>query len=189
MQEVEAVKTKEDITHVERLLRRHKGDLYGDLWRIGVNLALRISDLLSIKYTDIDWERAEYQLTERKTQKTRTIRLNPTALRLIEQRHKAKPEDTYLFQVHSNRSASLPPKPIGRITVAKAFKEIGEMVSLGIKLGTHSMRKSRGWAMYSDGVPIEMIAKVLNHSSPSVTMAYLGITKQEVLQTYLDYEL
>ncbi len=35
MKEVEAVKTKEDIAHVERLLRRHKSDLYGDLWRIG----------------------------------------------------------------------------------------------------------------------------------------------------------
>jgi integrase len=71
--------------------------------------------------------------------------------------------------------------------VAKAFSEVGSIV--GVKLGTHSMRKSRGWAMYSDGVPIEMIAKVLNHSSPSVTMAYLGITKKQVMDTYLEYEL
>jgi site-specific recombinase XerD len=43
--------------------------------------------------------------------------------------------------------------------------------------------------MYDDGVPIETIAKVLNHSSPTTTMAYIGITKEQVLQTYDDYEL
>jgi len=43
--------------------------------------------------------------------------------------------------------------------------------------------------MYSDGVPVEMISKVLNHSTTAVTMRYLGITKEEVLQTYVDYKL
>ena len=35
----------------------------------------------------------------------------------------------------------------------------------------------------------EMISKLLNHSSPSVTMSYLGITKDNVLATYEEYEL
>ena len=43
--------------------------------------------------------------------------------------------------------------------------------------------------MFTDGVPIEKISKVLNHSAPAVTMAYLGITKEEILDTYLAYEL
>jgi hypothetical protein len=44
-------------------------------------------------------------------------------------------------------------------------------------------------AMYSDGVPIEKIAKVLNHSNTSSTLRYLGITQEQVLQTFDDYEL
>lgn len=189
MNEVEAVKTKAEIEYVELLLRKHFGDVYGDLWRLGVNVALRISDLLAIKYSELDMERQEFQLLERKTGKRRTVRLNQTALRIIQRRRQQQPNDIYLFQVHSNRTASLAPKPIGRTTVAKRFKEVGAMPTVGVKLGTHSMRKSRGWAMYSDGMPIEMIAKVLNHSSPVVTMTYLGITKADVLQTYSDYEL
>ena len=44
--------------------------------------------------------------------------------------------------------------------------------------------------MYADGVPIEKIAKVLNHSNTTSTLRYLGwITKEEVLRTYDDYEL
>lgn len=37
--------------------------------------------------------------------------------------------------------------------------------------------------------PIEKISKVLNHSATAVTMRYLGITNQEVLDTYDEYEL
>jgi integrase len=186
MKEVEAIKSKEEIVIIERLLRTHHGDLYGDVWRIGVNLSLRISDLLAIRYADLDLNNYLYAAKESKTGKARLIRLNNTALALIQDRRKKHPSDTFLFQVHSNRTAGTV-KPVSRISVARVFKDVGDR--LGINLGTHSMRKSRGWAMFSDGVPIEKISKVLNHSAPAVTMAYLGITKKEILDTYLAYEL
>jgi site-specific recombinase XerD len=54
---------------------------------------------------------------------------------------------------------------------------------------TQSMRKSRGMDMYKDGVTVEKIAKVLNHSNTTSTLRYLGITQEDVLKTYDDYEL
>lgn len=179
---VEAVKTKEDITKVESLLRKHSGEIYGDIWRVGVNLALRISDLLTIQFNDI--KNGSLTLVEGKTNKKRVLRVNKTAQALIDSRKQRHPDHMFLFQVESNRAKG---KAISRETVARKFKEIGEIVD--IQLGTHSMRKSRGWAMYADGVSIEKIAMVLNHSTPAVTMRYLGITQEEVLQTYDDYEL
>jgi len=184
MRTVEAVKTKQEIAKVEELLRKHRGDLYADLWRIGVNMSLRISDLLQIKYEDLKLPKRLYETVEGKTGKKRFIRLNETVINLIKQRRKLHPTDTYLFEVHSNRAKD---KPVSRVSVARVFKEIGEVI--GVPLGTHSMRKSRGWAMHSDGVPIEKIAKVLNHSTPAQTMHYLGITHEEVLETYDTYEL
>ena len=188
MNEVEAVKTKAEIEQIESLLTKHNSSaIYGDVWRFGVNTALRITDLLSLKYSEMDIEGKQFELVEKKTSKRRAVGLNATALRIIERRRKAEPTDIYLFQSHSNRTASMEPKPLNRVTVARAFKEIGEIMK--VKLGTHSMRKSRGWAMHKDRVPIEMIAKVLNHSSPVVTMRYLGITQADVMKTYDDYEL
>lgn len=184
MKTVEAVKTKQDIERVEVLLRKHRGDLYGDLWRIGVNMSLRISDLLQIKYEDLNLKKRLFETTEGKTGKKRAIRLNETAIKIIQKRRKLYPTDTYLFEVHSNRAKG---RPISRVSVARIFKEIGEIID--VPLGTHSMRKSRGWAMHSDGVPIEKISKVLNHSNPAQTMTYLGITQEEVLETYDTYEL
>ena len=187
MNEVEAVKTKEEIAAVEGLLKRRHGQIYADIWRFGLNVALRIGDLRMVTYADLDTQNRLYSLYEEKTDKKRQIRLNTKALEVIERRRKEYPDDTYLFQPHCNRTKNKETKPITRVSVSRAIKDAGER--LGLKINTHSMRKSRGWAMFSDGVPVEMIAKVLNHSTPATTMRYLGITRQEVLKTYDLYEL
>ena len=184
MNEVEAVKTRNEIAAIEALLRKHHGELYADIWKIGLNLSLRISDLLAIKFNDLDLDRREFVLLEGKTGKKRTIRLNDTALKIIKRRQKEYPTDAFLFQVHSNRAEG---KPISRNSVSRAFKDAGDRI--GLRINTHSMRKSRGYVMFSDGVPIEKVSKVLNHSHPAVTMRYLGITNKEVLDSYDEYEL
>ncbi len=71
------------------------------------------------------------------------------------------------------------------MAVANAFKAVGNEMSL--QLGTHSMRKTRGWLMYNGGSSIELICKVLNHSSPAVTVVYIGITQTEVDATYHEF--
>ena len=176
--------TKNEIDMVNAVLIKKYPSIYADVWKVGVNLSLRISDLLEIKYSDLNLTDRSLKLTESKTGKQKFIRLNATAISIIEKRRLAYPSDTWLFQVRSNRAAF---KPVSRVSVSRVFKEVGEL--LGLIINTHSMRKSRGMAMYNDGVPIEKIAKVLNHTSITSTLRYLGITKEEVLQTYDDYEL
>lgn len=177
------VADKNQIAMIHTLLKKNAGDLYADIWKIGLNLSLRIGDLLKLKYADLDLEKRELRLTETKTGKTKCIRLNPAAVEAILRRLKHHP-DVYLFQVNCSRAKN---KPISRVAVSKAFKEAGDV--LGLAINTHSMRKSRGMAMFRDGVPVEKIAKVLNHSNTSSTLRYLGITQEEVLKTYDDYEL
>lgn len=176
--------SKSEIDMVHAALSKKYPDIYADIWKIGVNLSLRIGDLLKLKYADFNLTERTLELTEEKTSKSKLIRLNNTVINIIQERRKRYPTDIWLFQVHSNRANN---NPISRISVSRTFKECGDM--LGLNINTHSMRKSRGMALYKDGVPIEKIAKVLNHSNTSTTMAYLGITKEEVLQTYDDYEL
>lgn len=186
MKEVEAVKSQEDLTTIHNLLRKHGNQDYADIWKLGLNIALRISDLLSIRTDHINLERRELELIESKTGKNRLIRLNETAIRIIKRRQEANPDNVYLFQSNRYRTNGVP-KPLTRAPVARKFKEIGEIV--GIRLGTHSLRKSRAYMMHKAGVSIEQIARVLNHSSPAVTMAYIGLTKEETLKTYDDFEL
>jgi integrase len=176
--------SKSEIDLIHALLSKKFGQLYADIWKVGVNLSLRISDLLTLQYKDLNLADRSLQLVEQKTGKQKLIRLNSAAIAVIERRKQEHPSDNWLFQVHSNRAKD---KPISRVSVSRVLKEAGDM--LGLAINTHSMRKSRGMAMYKDGVPVEKIAKVLNHSNTTSTLRYLGITKEEVLKTYDDYEL
>ena len=184
MLEVDSV-PREQIEQVERKLRKHYGDIYADVWVLGVNVALRISDLLSIRLADVVG-RDTLTLTEAKTGKVRLITLNARARDVIKRRAAANPHHEWLFQSTSNR-AKASCKPITRQAVSAAFKEVGEIV--GIHLGTHSMRKTRGRAMFEAGTPLEVISKSLNHSSTGVTMRYIGIEKKRIQQTYDDFVL
>ena len=184
MKSVEAVKTREDVAYITRKLKLNaKGNtLYADIWEFGLQAALRISDLLSVTMAQALTGRLV--VVESKTGKTRSIKLNDKALGIAKARHAAHPTHTYLFEVESNRAKG---KPVSRVAVANAFKAVGD--EMGLQLGTHSMRKTRGWIMHSAGVSIEMICKVLNHSSPSITMHYLGLTQAEVDSTYDEFSI
>jgi len=183
MQTVNAI-SKPEIDTVHTVLNNKFGTLYADIWKVGVNMSLRISDLLSLRYDDLDIEGRAVQLVERKTGKKKTVRLNDSAIAIIKRRMQQYPSDTWLFEVHSNRAKH---KPISRVSVSRIFKEAGDMA--GLSINTHTMRKSRGKAMFDAGVPIEKIAKVLNHSDTGVTLRYLGITQEAILKTYDEFEL
>ncbi len=176
--------SKSEIDMVYALLTKKYPPIYADIWKVGVNVSLRISDLLNVKFSDCQLEERLLLLVESKTGKSKVIRLNNTALKIIQRRKHESPHDRWLFQVHCNRAKD---KPISRVSVSRVFKEVGDI--LGLSINTHSMRKSRGMALYNDGVPVEKIAKVLNHSNTTSTLRYLGITREEVLKTYDDYEL
>ena len=188
MAAVQAIKDIRDVTRVADLLSKHYGTHYCDLWLLGCNLALRITDLLSLKIDQCSQalKNGSLHIKEGKTKKYRTILLNLTAQGVLRERIEAQQGDTYLFQSHSNRTKSII-KPLSRQAVWKAFTAVGDIV--GVHMGTHTMRKTRGCVLYENGVPIEQIAKVLNHSSPAVTMVYLGITQEEIDDTYRKYEI
>lgn len=62
---------------------------------------------------------------------------------------------------------------------------------VGIKeaIGTHTLRKTFGYWAYKAGNDISRIQKLLNHSAPSVTLAYIGITKEDLDSVYINLNL
>ena len=78
-----------------------------------------------------------------------------------------------------------------RLTVDRyaEYLSAGQRIAPKVHIGTHSMRKTRGYAMYDSGRSIESICKVLNHSTPAVTMRYIGIDQRDIDQSYVEFEL
>ena len=192
MQEVEAVKTVEQRQQVEAHLAG-QGVIYADIWKVGVNTALRISDLLSLTMDDVRKlipDQPALNIKEQKTGKPRKIVVNQSALGVMQRRLTDHPDHTWLFQSDAaNRNRREPPKPINRRSVSRVFERVGQKVAPKVALGTHSMRKTRGFAMHKAGRSIESIAKVLNHSSPAVTMRYIGLVQQDIDESYTELEL
>jgi len=192
MQEVEAVKTDEQRQQVEAHLAAQE-TIYADIWKVGVNTALRISDLLSLTMDDVrrlDVEQPSLQIKEQKTGKHRKVVINQSALFVMQRRLADHPDHAWLFQSDAaNRNRREPPKPINRRSVSRVFERVGQKVAPKVALGTHSMRKTRGYAMHKAGRSIESIAKVLNHSSPAVTMRYIGLVQQDIDESYTELEL
>ena len=164
--------------HVVETVQREFDGLYGlkvgAVWGLGLQLALRISDLLNVKYSDITDGRLT--ITESKTGKTASIKLNSKALEIVAKLKENNPDDEYLFQATGNRVTTT--KPFSRQYITKCFATVSD--SLGLEIGTHSMRKSRGYHLYKQTNDITRVMKMLRHSSPSVTLRYIGITQQDI---------
>ena len=192
MQEVEAAKTERQRQQIEaHLLER--GQVYADIWKIGVNTALRISDLLALRMAEVkklDPTQPALTLNEKKTGKRRKIVINRSALVVMQRRLNDNPKHKWLFQSDAlNLGKRHPAQAINRRSVSRVFQQVGQSVAPKVALGTHSMRKTRGYAMHKAGRSIESIAKVLNHSSPAVTMRYIGLVQQDIDDSYTEFEL
>ena len=59
------------------------------------------------------------------------------------------------------------------------IKDACRAVGLKGNYAAHSMRKSWGYAAYSQGVRIEEIMRKLGHASPGVTLRYIGIEQED----------
>ena len=186
MNEVQAVKDVSMLQVIPTLLAKHHSEQIGDIWNFGVNVALRISDLLSIEMTDIVGDRLT--ITEGKTKKKAIIKLNEKALNIVTEIALSYPDNIYLFQSMNSRNVvNRSPKPLSRQAVSTAFKAVGEIV--GIDLGTHSMRKTRGYHLYNKTKDIARVMKMLRHSSEAVTLRYIGITQDCIDNDFIDLVL
>ena len=56
-------------------------------------------------------------------------------------------------------------------------------------IGTHTMRKTFGYHAYKMGMDLSVIQKLLNHSSPAITLSYIGITRDDLDNVYLNLNL
>ena len=80
--------SKNEVDMIHSVLTKKFGQIYADIWKIGVNLSLRISDLLALKYDDLHINDRSLILTEQKTGKAKSIRLNSAAIAVIVRRRK-----------------------------------------------------------------------------------------------------
>ena len=117
MAKVQAVKDLDKVKLIRHLLEQRYSKQMADDWNIGLNLALRISDLLSVRFNDIHDDRL--LIKESKTGKLANIQLNQKALITIKLIQTEHPHHVYLFQSYRNQQATnKASKPLTRRAVS-----------------------------------------------------------------------
>ena len=67
------------------------------------------------------------------------------------------------------------------MVVNRMIKSWCRAINLPGNYGAHTLRKTFGYIQRTKfGVGFEVLCRRFNHSSPAITMRYLGITDQEV---------
>lgn len=141
--------------------------------------AIRASELQAIKISDVS---LETELTSimihGKGKKERSVVLNKKTAEHLKQYiihyHGATPKaDTPLFYtiIHGKRN------PISERNIERIVKKYADLVridrpDLPASVYPHMLRRSRASGLYRDGVPIEMVAAILGHSSSETTKIY-----------------
>jgi len=183
---VEPIRKKTDLEDIKRILKRRSLRDYA-LFVLGINSGLRISDLLSLKIKDVldpGSRRLKIsdriRMREKKTGKVKDFPLNKPARSALSEylntRRPAKEEP--LFPSRKGKGP-LTTRQAHRI-ISDAAKEVG----IRERIGTHTMRKTFCYHAYKKGVDISRLQKLLNHSSQTETLRYMGILRDDLDQIY-----
>ncbi len=196
MEFVEPIRDPKKISQIKNMLRwenRIRDLLMFELW---INSALRISDLLSIKVSDLFNVNNEiyefFTLKEQKTGKNNKIAITPKVketLKLYASTYESviENQDNYIF-FHSKRFP-LWKYNLWRWVAWKMINEICHSIWLKWSYGWHTLRKTWWYQARMQWIPLEIIQLKLNHSNLAVTKRYLWITYDEVEKAMLKLDL
>lgn len=154
----------------------------------GLNSALRISDILCLRWHDI-FANGSYNthisVTERKTGKENRIALNKSAAYALDYlrnyliNNNKYDESSYIFF-----SQKYPYKNISRSQAFRIIKKAAGHCGLPENISCHSLRKTFGYHAWKQGVPPALLMSIYNHSSYEITKRYLCIDQNEKDDVY-----
>lgn len=214
--EVYAIKRKEDIAAMLDIYDLHIAEATTEcsrykamrdrlLFKIGTNVGLRIGDLLKTKfsfYMGVDrfgefyFKDDDYLKPEktRATGKYVDITFNDSVrralLEFMEQYPLRSPEDLDKYLFGNNVNAQ---KPISSTWAWESLKKAAEEAGITYNVGTHSMRKTFGYHLWKDSedktYTLVLLQGIFRHTSPAITMAYIGLSKEETAKAFKSLNL
>ena len=183
---IEPIRDRKKIAQIKNLLRcegRFRDLL---LFVVGINTALRISDLLELQVENFldDHQRIKrrFWIKEQKRGKRQEVVINSSIRETLGEYLEAYPaiiKDQTNFIFFSTKVNHFR-ESLKRGQAWKTITTICHQVGLRGNFGTHSLRKTWGYHARMQGVDLALIMYKLNHESIAYTKRYLGITADEL---------
>ncbi|MBI9047352.1 MAG: tyrosine-type recombinase/integrase [Anaerolineaceae bacterium] len=180
---MDPIRNESDIAAIKKLLADNPRDLL--LFTLGINNGLRAGDLLKLKVGQVRRLKPGQTVTiiESKTGKENILMINKAVARAIKAyiENVKHEDDGYLFP--SRKTG----QPLTIQAVNALVKKWTRAINLDGNYGAHSLRKTFGFVQrVKYGVGFELLAKRFNHSSPAITMRYLGLSNEEVNEVLMN---
>ena len=185
--DTEPVREKADIEAIKDYLLHKQALREYLLLVLGINSALRVKDLLAIKWGDLlalnEFNR-ELVRRESKTGKVRRIVANDAILEAVAKYRGSGAEvDPSRYVFMGKRG------PIQNTSVTRWVKEWCHAVGLKGRYGGRTLRQTWVYHCIRGGVPIPTLMKMLGHSSQEITLRYACIRDVDSEQIYLNIQL
>jgi integrase len=180
---VDPIRQIKDIRAISKLTSDNPRDHL--LFLMGINNGLRAGDLIKLKVKDVRHLKVGDILTikEGKTGKDNILVINMTVYKALRNYLDTIQPDDNAFLFASRKGGG----HLQSQAVSKLVKKWTGAINLKGNYGAHTLRKTWGYIQRTvHGVGFEIICKRYNHSSPAITMRYLGIQDREVHNTLMN---
>jgi len=177
MNTVQPIRDKGKIEDIKSVLLK-KGYRDYILFVLGINTGLRVGDMLRLKVDDV--KGTHICIKEAKTGKQKRFFINPRLAQELARYTSGM--SGYLFPSRGSD------KPITRIQAYRILNHAADYCGLS-EIGTHTMRKTFGYWHYKQHKDVAMLQEIFNHSSPSITLRYIGINGDMIDDTIKDFYL
>ncbi len=182
MNYVQPIRDLEKLEEIKTILKRQSFRNYF-LFILGINTGLRISDILKLRVSDVKGK-THIVIREEKTSKIKRFKINSSLTREVEYYIKNMKTDDYLFPSRTGGNT----KPISRVMAYNILSTAAH--EAGVKeIGTHTLRKTFGYHFYQQYKDVAMLQELFNHSAPSVTLRYIGISQDEIDKSVDNFSL
>lgn len=192
MEIVQPIRDKKKIEAIKKVLVGNKRDLL--LFTLGINCGLRISDILKMTVGDVIDEQGRvrdgYKLREIKTKKDRQFPFSKNVQKAILEYLGGYAGDLSrpLF-VSRKTDKDGNDRPITRQQAYDILNDAAQAVGIQDSIGTHTLRKTFGYHAYKGGTDLTLLQQIFNHSAPSVTLRYIGITQDQIDDVIINLNL
>jgi type 1 fimbriae regulatory protein FimE len=131
--------------------------------------ALRVSELVTMRWEQIDFKTGLVQVTRLKNGLPSTHPIRGTELRALRALRKDYPESPYLFVTERGG-------PMTPATARKLIARAGELAKLPFPIHPHMLRHSAGYKLANEGHDTRSIQQYLGHRNITHTVRYTELS-------------
>lgn len=151
----------------------------------GLNSALRISDILNLKWKDVCNSAGYLEhiiVTEKKTGKKNVLALNRAMKEALD--YYRKTIETIDSEHYIFSSQKVKDEPITHSQAFRIIQKAAQKCGMKEPVSCHSLRKTFGYYAWKNGTPPALLMSIYNHSSYEITKRYLGIEQLDKDEVY-----